>query len=269
MGRLEKPALGKLSGRVGNIVGRDFGYDHFISVRPEKYKVKKKLIEVSSKQRFYTAVKLAKTIVTFPDLKEVWDKSNMPGKRGYNRIITANYKFLRNNLPTTENIITPKGRALLFDMLEVSDKKIRCSYDMAGLIKPPFCLTFIILFYNPNKTEHGLNYILVDRTFIEPEYADRAMDKKGEKYLGDYCFGDLIKLNRKRFRNAILYAAVVGTPIVKNKKWWTSTVAIDISNFKLRFLFLPRNKQALHDKRRQMISKLQDTYSKKYKRQQA
>ena len=42
MGRLKEPALGKLNGRVGNIVGRDFGYDHFISVRPEKYTVKKK-----------------------------------------------------------------------------------------------------------------------------------------------------------------------------------------------------------------------------------
>ena len=34
----------------------------------------------------------------------------MPGKRGYNRIITANYKLLKDNLPTTDNIITPKGR---------------------------------------------------------------------------------------------------------------------------------------------------------------
>ena len=91
MGRLKKPALWKLSGRVCNIVGRDFGYDHFISVRPEKYIVKKKNGEVGTKQRFQTAVKLAKTIITYPELKKVWDKCNMPGKRGYNRIIAANY----------------------------------------------------------------------------------------------------------------------------------------------------------------------------------
>jgi hypothetical protein len=61
---------------------------------------------------------------------------------------------------------------------------------------------------------------------------------------------------------------VVGTSTIKNKKWWTSTVAIDISSFKLRFLFLPSDKQVLHDESKQKISKLQNTYSKKYKKQQ-
>jgi len=83
MARLKEPVLGKLSGKAGDIVGRSFGNDHFISVRPEKYNVKKKLNEVGTKQRFHTVVKLAKVIVMFPDLKDVWDKSKMPGKRGY------------------------------------------------------------------------------------------------------------------------------------------------------------------------------------------
>ena len=52
MGRLIKPPLGKLSGKVGNIVGRDFGYDHYVSVRPKKYKVEKKLKEVGTNNQF-------------------------------------------------------------------------------------------------------------------------------------------------------------------------------------------------------------------------
>ena len=269
MSQLKDPVLGKLNGRAGNIVGRDFGYGHYISVRPRKYNIKKKLKEVSSKQRFYTLVNFAKVIVMYPELKEVWDKCNMPGKRGYTRIIKANYKLLRNNLPTTENIITPKGRELIFDMLEVSDKKMKCSYNMAGLIKPRICLTFIILFYNPINEEDGFIDILSTQSFVEPESADRSMDKKGENYLGQYIFGDLEKLARKRFKNAILYTAAVGTSTIKNKKWWTSTVAIDISSFKLRFLVLPRNNQVARNAGRQKNSKLKYTYSKKYKRQQA
>ena len=266
MGRLYKPSLGKLSGKAGNIVGRDFGYDHYISVRPEKYKVKKKIRKVGTKQRFYTAVKLAKTIVAFPELKEVWDKCNMPGKRGYNRIISANCRLLKDNHPTTENIITPKGRELLFDMLEVSNKKVRCTYDLAGLIKPRICFTSIILFYNPVRIDYGLNVISVSRTFVEPEYADMSMDEEG-KYFAELNIEDSVKLYRKNFRNAILYAAVVGTSTLKNKKWWTSTVAIDITGFKLRFLVLPGKKQVMHDKKRQKINTLQNTYSKKYKKQ--
>jgi hypothetical protein len=266
MGRLKDPALGNLNGKAGNIVGRDFGYDHYVSVRPKKYTVKKKLRQVGTKQRFHTAVQLAKTVVRYSELKEVWNKCNMPGKRGYNRLISANYKFLKDNHPTTENIITPKGRELIFDMLEVSNKKISCSYSIGGLIKPPFCITFIILFYNPRKTEGGLTFTLVDRKLIKPEFAERSMDKKGEKYLAEYGFNDTTRVIREKFKNAILYTAVVGTSTVKNKKWWTSTVAIDISSFKLRFIFLPRNKQVKHDSGNQTTRNI---YSKKYKRQQA
>jgi len=265
MGRLKEPALGKLNGRVGNIVGRDFGYDHYISVRPEKYIVTKKLKDVGTKQRFHTLVKLARTIVRFPELKEVWDKCKMPGKRGYNRIISANCKLLKDNLPTTENIITPKGRELLIDMLEVSNKKIKCTYDLAGLIKPRICFTCIILFYNPTSKRDGLNDISVERTFIEPEYADRSIDKDG-KYFAEFNIEDSVKLKRKQFRNAILYAAVVGTSTIKNKKWWTSTVAIDITGFRLRFIYLPQDNQGLQDKGRERISTLKHSYSNKYKK---
>ena len=139
---------------------------------------------------------------------------------------------------------------------------------MAGLIKPRICLTFIILFYNPNKKERSLNYILANQSFVEPEYADRCMDKKGENYLGEYSFGNLVKEGRKHYKNAILYAAVVGTSTIKNKKWWTSTVAIDISSFKLRFLYLPRTEKVMHNEDTKKISIFRNTYSKKYKKQQ-
>ena len=268
MGQLKNPAFGNLNGKVGNIVGRDFGYCHYVSVRPKRYKVRKKLNKVGTKQRFYTVVKLAKTVIHFPELKIVWDNCNMPGKRGYTRIIRANHKLLKDNLPTTENIITPKGRELIFDTLEVSNKRIRYSFNMAGLIKPRLYIFFIILFYNPKKREDGLNIILTNKKYVEVEYADLAMDKKGENYIAGYEFNDDIKDAREKFRNAILYTAVVGTSLIKNKKWWTSTVAIDISSFKLKYLFLPGNKKLSQNERGEKISKLQNTYSKKYKKQQ-
>ena len=266
MSRLKKPVLGELSGKAGNIVGRHFGNDHYISVRPKKYEVKKKLRTVGSKQRFYTVVKLAKTIIKVPELKEIWNKCNMPGKRGYNRIIKANYKFLRDNLPTTDNIITPKGRELIFDALEVNNKGIRLHYNMAGLIKPRLCLTFIILFYNPQKPKYGLNDIWLNNTYVEVESADSAMDKRGDNYLATHSFNDVFNIIHQNFRNAILYTAVVGRSTIKNQKWWTSTIAIDISSFKLKYLFLQNSKQLPQNKSRKKISILQSSYSKKYKK---
>jgi hypothetical protein len=204
----------------------------------------------------------------FPDLKLVWDKSKMPGKRGYNKIISSNCKLLKDNHPSTENIITPKGRDLLIDSLEVTGKKLRCSYNMWGLIKPRMSITFIIVFYNPLKEECDLNYVLVKQTYVQPEFTDRFIDKKGENYVAEYHFERLIKRGRENFKNAILYSAVVGTSTNKNGKWWTSTVAVDISKFKLKLQFLPQGKKAKGNEGRKNISILRNINSKKYKKQQ-
>jgi hypothetical protein len=230
MGHLDKPALGKLRGKAGNIVGRDFGYDRFISVRPKKYKVKKEISEVSSKQSFQASVQMARAVVNFPALKEVWNKCNMPGKRGYNRIISANQKLLKNCLPTTDNIITPKGKALLFDILRSDNTQLKCSFGMAGAIRPPFRFYYIFVFSNPKEEGSELYFINGYFFEIKPEYADECRDKKepGKYIVNIPC--RILRDNIKRFRNVILYNAVVGTATIKNRKWWTSTVATDITN---------------------------------------
>jgi hypothetical protein len=133
---------------------------------------------------------------------------------------------------------------------------------MAGLIQPRLCVYFIILFYDPRKSDVGLNIILTDIKYVEVEYADRAMDKGGENYIAESAFNDFIKDAREKFRKAILYTAVVGTSSIKNKKWWTSTVAIDISSFKLKYLFLPGNQKPQQNGGRQKNSKLIKTYKK-------
>ncbi|MDR3609707.1 MAG: hypothetical protein P4L27_04040 [Ignavibacteriaceae bacterium] len=231
MARLEKPVLGRLKGKAGNIVGRFFGPEHFISLRPKKYKVKKKIRNVGTKQRFYTAVQLARTIVKYSDLKEVWNKCNMPGKRGYNKLIAANYKLLRDNLPTTENIITPKGRALIFKILKLDNSKMEYSFDMAGLIKPPFKLTLIFIFFNPIRRDCGLTF--TNGIQSEIKYDGEGKDKmKSEKYTGICSLATLRNSDWKKFSNVILYAAVAGTSTIKNKQGWTSTVATDITDFK-------------------------------------
>lgn len=265
MARLKKPVIGELNGKAGHIVGRHFENEHYISVRPDKYNVKKKITEVGSKQRFHTATKLAQAVIQYPELKEVWDKSKMPGKRGYNRLITANYKLLRDNLPTTDNIITPKGIPLFFDMIEVSNKGINCSYDLAGKIQPPFWLTFIILFYNPYDAKDGLTSIAIDRKNVLPQYACQFMDNNGEKYLGRSVIKDIANY-RKLFRNAILYAAVASTAKGKRGKWWTSTYALDITGFKMKFLYLPH--QFSKNKEKPGTATVHNTISKKIKRHQ-
>jgi hypothetical protein len=226
--------LGKANGRVGNAVIRDFGYDSFISVRPKRYKIKKNFKDVSHKLHFYYSMQFAKWVFNYPDFKEVWNKSNMPGKRGYNRMITANIELLKDNLPSTDNILTPKGRALLLDITELNNKGLKFSFGMAGLIKPPFFLTIVIMLFNPIESDLGLNKIEGARLYFTPKSAEKIKNKKENgKYDYKYAFNQMTKFYMTHFRNMILYATVVGTPTIKGKAWWTSTVGIDISKLNI------------------------------------
>jgi hypothetical protein len=230
MARLIKQTLGKVSGRAGNVVLRDFGDDNFISSRPRRYKIKKDFKLGGHKLRFYYLIKIAKTVFKFPEIKEVWNKSNMPGKRGYNRMIRANLGLFKDNVPSIENIITPKGRALLFDIIELNDKGIKFSFGMAGLIKPPFVLTFVFMFFNPIEPGIALFDIIERRFIIKPDIAEKVKNKNDKgKYDCREDYSQTMQSCFTRYQNVILYAAVVGTSTIKGKKWWTSTVAVDIS----------------------------------------
>ena len=230
MGRLKKQTLGKISGKVGNIVLRDFGYDQFISFRPDRYNIKKDIKAASHKLRFYYSIKLAKLVFNFPVMKNVWNNCNMPGKRGYTRMISANIELLKDNLPSVENIITPKGRALLFDIVELNNKEIKFSFEMAGLIKPPFVMTLLFQFFNPHESVKNLSEILECRFNFKPDLEEKInnINEKG-KYGHNYVFSSEMKSQLESYKNVILYAAVVGTPTIEGKAWWTSTVAVDIS----------------------------------------
>jgi hypothetical protein len=231
MARLVKQTLGKVSGGAGNVVFRDFGDETFISSRPRRYKVQKDFKLGGHKLKFYYSLKITKTIIKIKEFKEVWNKSNMPGKRGYNRMISANYKLLKDGLPSVENIITPKGRALLFDILEMNSKGIKFSFGMAGLIKPPFILQFVFVLFNPIEPKKSL-YEIIGRQFrIRPDLAETLKDKNDKgKYVYSYDYGKEEESCLSEYQNVILYAAVVGTSTIKGKKWWTSTVAVEIQS---------------------------------------
>ena len=227
MARLEKPPIGKLKGRLGNIVGRFFGTEHYISLRPRKYVVKKKLRKVPTKLKFSNGVNIARYLVKLPELQQVWNKCNMQGKRGYNRIISANYHLFKDNIPTTENIITPKGRALFFEISDIDKKGMRYSYNMAGFIKPPFYLKVIFIYFNPIISGCGLvQFDEHQETIIE----QNSETFKNGNYKSQYFDHSFLEKSFQ-FKNVILYAAVIGTSTIKDKKWWTSTVAIDLSKY--------------------------------------
>ena len=230
MARLNKQTLGKVSGRYGNAVVRDFGYDSFISARPKKYKIKKDYKDVSHKLHFYYSMQFAKYFFYFPEIKEVWSKCKMPGKRGYNKMITANIALLKDDLPSVDNVLTPKGRALLLDITELNSKGIKFSFGMAGLIKPPFFMTILLMFFNPIESEYGLSQINGTLLCFKPEFTEKIKNKEENgKYDYKYAFNDNTKFHMTRYRNIILYMAVVETPTIRGKAWWTSTCTVDIS----------------------------------------
>jgi len=100
---------------------------------------------------------------------------------------------------------------------------------MAGLISLHLPLTIIFMLFNPIESPTGLCEMSGCRYFFNPELADKIKNiKENGKYDFDHCFCDILKFHMTRLRNDTL-CAVVGTPTVKGKAWWTSTVAMDLS----------------------------------------
>ena len=233
MARLVKQILGKVSGAAGNVVFRNFGDENFISSRRRRYKVQKDFKLGGHKLKFYYSINLTKAVFKIKDFKEVWNKANMPGKRGYNRMISANLKLLKDDVPSVGNIITPKGRALLFDILELDNNGIKFSFGMAGLIKPPFVLTIVFMFFNPIEPGAAL-YDIIHQCFpFNPERGEKLKNKNDNgKYVHSYAYSNTHQSGLAKYHNVILYAAVIGTSTIKGKKWWTSTVAVDLSELR-------------------------------------
>lgn len=110
MAKLDEQLLGKVSGKLGNLVYRNINGKTFISVRPPKYNVTNTKESRKVKKGFKNLIAFASFVNKIPELKKVWSKREVKGVRAYNKIFSHNSSFVKAEFIDTFFKIIPDPR---------------------------------------------------------------------------------------------------------------------------------------------------------------
>jgi|GEM_PF-6940876 len=111
------------------IVKRIINGKKFESIRPTNYSPTKKPAAIKRHLRFNLTVRLASLLKGMQVLYECWGKAKLEGTRGYNRIISYNYKNIAADIPTESVMITPPGFKPPFEEICFSEGSIRIKFE--------------------------------------------------------------------------------------------------------------------------------------------
>lgn len=98
---------------------------------------------------------------------------------------------------------------------------------MFGIIRAPLTLYQIFYLYNNCKTNDIFFLNLI--TFIDIDQSNNIRKKGESKYSIKIELVENVREMFSRYRDAIVYMAVKGTPMNKYKRFWTSTIAKEIT----------------------------------------
>ena len=210
MARVNKAVLGFISGKLGDVVFREMNGKKFVSVSAKKYKISQSADAKEGRANFAAVVKLAKTVNSFPLLKEIWTLTKTEGTNSYHKIIKNNAKQISEGNLTAANKITPAGLPLTLSSAAIQNNKLDLTFSFpSDEISFPASL-FIIFFFN----KHILFKLVKD---IETPAQDNL-------YSLSITLNSEIEAALNEFPNPVIYIAVSGAA-EKNKIYWTSTIS--------------------------------------------
>ncbi len=94
MARVKTNALLQgVSGKVGNIVFKNYASGTVISSRPDRSKVKLSIIQKKSNSKFKKAVAFAKGVLADPAKRKAYEAKLKPGKSVYHVVLS---EFMKN-----------------------------------------------------------------------------------------------------------------------------------------------------------------------------
>lgn len=94
MAHLDKSALGKLSGTLGDVAFRQVNGRTIVVQKTKSFIPGTDAESVGRRQRFGITVKLSQAIYSVPELKRLWEKSTPPLKSAYNFVLRSNLKLI-------------------------------------------------------------------------------------------------------------------------------------------------------------------------------
>lgn len=135
MASLTQSVLGKVSGRVGDLVFRQRDGLNYISVRPRSFIPGTDQASIDRREKFRFAGKLAAVINDLPDLQNVWENHD-PSNTPYQNMVKENYPYVDPaGTAGSFKLVPGTGFGTTTTLLTVSSAEIQAEINPLGTNK--------------------------------------------------------------------------------------------------------------------------------------
>lgn len=133
MAQINKSVLGKVSGALGDITFRQMNGKSIVAIRPRSFMPGTDADAVARRARFAISVKLAKSINSVPELKEIWSAKTPSGISAYNLIMKTNYQVIESpELPGLVSLAPGFGFIITNPVTTINPSELIVSMDQLG-----------------------------------------------------------------------------------------------------------------------------------------
>ncbi|MFZ1289762.1 MAG: hypothetical protein WAR79_06715 [Melioribacteraceae bacterium] len=126
---LNQNVLGKLSGKLGNLVFRQINGKTYVSNRPEKYNSTQSFKAANVRNGFKQINLFASSINKDPILKSIWGKSQIDARNSYTKILKANLEISPRHGINESNIIVPNNNLILQNTIIVKNNLLEIRFN--------------------------------------------------------------------------------------------------------------------------------------------
>lgn len=133
MAKLKKQILGKVSGKLGDIVFRNTKKTNYIAVRPISFNAPMDENSINRRGKFAVSVKLSSVILSIPELKYIWNKQTPAGMTTVNYLVSQNYSRVNSQgLTENVNLTPPMGFSLKEDKILIDSEMVTITINPIG-----------------------------------------------------------------------------------------------------------------------------------------
>ncbi len=152
MALVKRNLPGKFSGKLGDVVYRNYGNKTVVCVRQSKYTSSKSESALNAKSKFKFTTMLATSANQLPEIKNVWASSNCEGRSAYTKLIKYNIRLSSENGLTPNNAITPEGKFLKLNACQISKSNLLINYslpdDESEKLELPYTANILLFLHN-------------------------------------------------------------------------------------------------------------------------
>lgn len=129
MAKLKEKVIGKVSGTLGDFVGRIRNGSNYLSMKPSSFKVNNNPAAKERRGKFRMACKLSKAVTSPDDIKVLWKKYNAQISP-YNNALKINYPFVSSAETTDFVTLAPDmGFPISVSDMNISSTQITISLE--------------------------------------------------------------------------------------------------------------------------------------------